>query len=108
MKTMKLIVLCLSLFLVSHSTFAQLSEKQIKYNKTLTEYNDSIQKHKERVQILNDIDKRIESSTLSEAKKNDLIAQRDIRYKKITKHNNNCCSYGYFITSISELHIYGG
>lgn len=89
MKTIKLIVLCLSLFLVSHSTFAQLSEKQIKYNKTLTEYNDSIQKHKERVQILNDIDKRIESSTLSEAKKNDLKAQRDIRYKKIKTLEQN-------------------
>ena len=89
MKTIKLIVLCLSLFLVSHSTFAQLSEKQIKYNKTLTEYNDSIQKHKERVQILKVIDNRIASSSLSVQEKNDLIAQRDIRYKKIKTLEQN-------------------
>ena len=89
MKTMKLIVLCLSLFLVSHSTFAQLSEKQIKYNKTLTEYNDSIQKHKEKVQILKVIDNRIASSSLSVQEKNDLIAQRNIRYKKIKTLEQN-------------------
>ena len=89
MKTIKLIVLCLSLFLVSHSTFAQLSEKQIKYNKTLTEYNDSIQKHKERVQILKVIDNRIASSSLSVQEKNDLIAQRNIRYKKIKTLEQN-------------------
>ena len=89
MKTIKLIVLCLSLFLVSHSTFAQLSEKQIKYNKTLTEYNDSIQKHKEKVQILKVIDNRIASSSLSVQEKNDLIAQRNIRYKKIKTLEQN-------------------
>ena len=89
MKTIKLIVLCLSLFLVSHSTFAQLSEKQITYNEKLANYNDSVQKYKEKVQILQVIDNRIASSSLSVQEKNDLIAQRDIRYKNILKLEQN-------------------
>lgn len=89
MKTIKLIVLCLSLFLVSHSTFAQLSEKQITFNEKLAKYNDLVQKHKEKVQILQVIDNRIASSSLSVQEKNDLIAQRDIRYKNILKLEQN-------------------
>ncbi len=89
MKTIKLIVLCLSLFLVSHSTFAQLSEKQITFNEKLAKYNDLVQKHKEKVQILQVIDNRIASSSLSVQQKNDLIAQRDIRYKNILKLEQN-------------------
>lgn len=89
MKTIKLIVLCLSLFLVSHSTFAQLSEKQITYNEKLAQYNDSVQKLKEKEQILQVIDNRIASSSLSVQQKNDLIAQRDIRYKNILKLKQN-------------------
>lgn len=89
MKTIKLIVLCLSLFLVSHSIFAQLSEKQITYNEKLAQYNDSVQKLKEKEQILQVIDNRIASSSLSVQQKNDLIAQRDIRYKNILKLKQN-------------------
>lgn len=89
MKTIKLIVLCLSLFLVSHSTFAQLSEKKITYNEKLAQYNDLVQKHKEKEQILQVIDNRIASSSLSVQQKNDLIAQRNIRYKNILKLKQN-------------------
>jgi hypothetical protein len=72
MKTMKLIVLCLSLFLVSHSIFAQSSEKQAKYDKLI-----------QKMAFLNDTIKKLEflekNNNLNEKQKADLKFYQDWR-----------------------------
>jgi predicted transcriptional regulator len=72
MKTMKLIVLCLSLFLVSHSIFAQSSEKQAKYDKL-----------EQKMAFLNDTIKKLEflkkNNNLNEKQKADLKFYQDWR-----------------------------
>lgn len=72
MKTMKLIVLCLSLFLVSHSIFAQSSEKQAKYDKL-----------EQKMAFLNDTIKKLEflekNNNLNEKQKADLKFYKDSR-----------------------------
>ena len=79
MKTMKLIVLCLSLFLVSHSIFAQSSEKQAKYDKL-----------EQKMAFLNDTIKKLEflkkNNKLNEKQKADLkfyTDSRDVLEKQI-------------------------
>lgn len=78
MKTMKLIVLCLSLFLVSHSIFAQSSEKQAKYDKL-----------EEKMAFLNDtIGKLEKKKDLNKDQKADLKFyqdSRDVLEKQIQK-----------------------
>lgn len=69
---MKLIVLCLSLFLVSHSIFAQSSEKQAKYDKL-----------EQKMAFLNDTIKKLEflekNNNLNEKQKADLKFYQDSR-----------------------------